>query len=62
MSDDVHRGTHEVASIHEAFQNTIKVLGDIAFTLTTNGDREYFMNVYTEQLNLYMIDVYKVRV
>lgn len=62
MSDDVNRGTHQAMNIHEAFQNTIKILGEIAFTLSTNGDREYFMNVYTEQLNLYMIDVYKVRV
>lgn len=62
MSDDVNRGTHQVMDIHEVFQNAIKVLGDIAFTLSTNGDREYFMNVYTEQLNLYMVDVYKVGV
>ena len=46
MSDDVNRGTHQVMDIHEVFQNAIKVLGDIAFTLSTNGDREYFMNVY----------------
>lgn len=61
MSEDMNRGTHQAVDVHQVFAAAIKILGDSAFGLSTNGDREYFMNVYNEQLNLYMIDAYKVR-
>lgn len=61
MSEDMNRGTHQATEVHPVFAGTIKVLGDSAFGLSTNGDREYFMNVYSEQLNLYMIEAYRVR-
>ena len=61
MSEDMNRGTHQVNNVHAVFASTIKILGDSAFGLSTNGDREYFMNVYSEQLNLYMVEAYKVR-
>lgn len=61
MAENVNRGTHQVMNVHDVFAKTISILGDSAFGLSTNGDREYFMNVYGEQLNLYMIDAYKVK-
>jgi hypothetical protein len=61
MSENVNRGTHQAMDVHDVFAKTIKILGDSAFGLSTNGDREYFMNIYTEQLNLYMISAYEVK-
>ena len=61
MSEDMNRGTHEPVDVHPVFAAAIKILGDSAFGLSTNGDREYFMNVYSEQLNLYMIEAYRVK-
>lgn len=40
---------------------TIKKLGDTAFGLTTNGDREYFLEVYREVYNKKLIELLKVR-
>jgi len=41
---------------------TIKKLGDSAFGLTTNGDREYFSEVYREVYNKKLIEVLKVEI
>ena len=39
---------------------TIKKLGDTAFGLSTNGDREYFSEVYREVYNKKLIELLKV--
>lgn len=41
---------------------TIQKLGDTAFGLTTNGDREYFSEVYREIYNKKLIEVLKVEI
>jgi hypothetical protein len=39
---------------------TIQKLGDTAFGLTTNGDREYFLEVYRDIYNKKLIELLKV--
>jgi len=39
---------------------TIKSLGDTALSLSTNGDREYFMETYERNRMRFLTEAYKV--
>jgi hypothetical protein len=57
----MNSGTHSSsADMHPVLGTTIQTLGSTAFGLSTNGDREFFMSIYSERLANYLSDVYKV--
>lgn len=57
----MNQGTHATSDeMHPVLVNTINKLGSIAFGLSTNGDREYFMGIYSERLADFLADAYKV--
>jgi hypothetical protein len=60
ITQGMNQGTHQTSEIHPVLGDTIKVLGPVAFTLSTNGDREYFMGVYSDRLADYLVEMYKV--
>lgn len=61
MIQGMNSGTHESsAGTHPVLGTTIQTLGSTAFGLSTNGDREFFMSIYSERLANYLADVYKV--
>lgn len=45
---------------HPTVVETIKSLGDTALSLSTNGDREYFMEVYERNRMRFLTEAYKV--
>lgn len=57
----VNQGTFVVGAVqHVTVAETLRRLGDVAYGLVTNGDREFFMNVYNSQLDLYKRELYRV--
>jgi hypothetical protein len=53
-------GVHVQNDFHVVVRDTFAVLGDVALSLSTNGDREYFMGVYGEVLEKFLRDAYRV--
>ena len=45
---------------HPTVVETIKSLGDTALSLSTNGDREYFMEAYERNRMRFLTEAYKV--
>lgn len=45
---------------HPTVVETIKSLGDTALSLSTNGDREYFMEMYERNRMRFLTEAYKV--
>jgi len=61
MIQGMNSGTHTSSvELHPVLGTTIQTLGSTAFGLSTNGDREFFMSIYSERLANYLADVYKV--
>jgi hypothetical protein len=61
MIQGMNSGTHTSSvEMHPVLGTTIQTLGSTAFGLSTNGDREFFMSIYSERLANYLADVYKV--
>jgi hypothetical protein len=61
MIQGMNSGTHTSSvEMHPVLGATIQTLGSTAFGLSTNGDREFFMSIYSERLANYLADVYKV--
>lgn len=61
MIQNVNQGTHSSNDeMHSVMADTVRSLGVVAFSLSTNGDREYFMAVYNEKLAEFLSDVYSV--
>lgn len=57
---DLAHGTWSQDTPHPVMVETMKSLGAVITTLTTNGDREYFSNVYNDKLLAYELNLYKV--
>jgi len=53
-------GVHVDNNFHVVVRDTFKSLGDVALGLSTNGDREYFIGVYSEVLDKFLRDAYRV--
>jgi len=60
ITQTMNQGTHQTSAIHPVVGEAIKVLGSVAFTLSTNGDREYFMGIYSDRLADYLVKTYNV--
>jgi hypothetical protein len=57
----MNSGTHSSSGeMHPVLGSTLQALGSMAFGLSTNGDREFFMGIYSERLANFLADVYKV--
>jgi len=57
----MNSGTHASSSeMHPVLGTTLQTLGSMAFGLSTNGDRDFFMGIYSERLAEFLANVYKV--
>lgn len=59
-STEMNSGTWSEQTPHPVIVETMKALGSTAIGLHTNGDRDYFTQVYNAKLQQYDIATYKV--
>jgi ABC-type transporter MlaC component len=64
LIQDINQGTHHssnaAAQMHGVLTETIKALGAVAYSLSTNRDRDYFTTAYNEKLADFYSGVYSV--
>lgn len=60
-NNDLSSGTWSQDTPHSVMVETMQAIGGVITGLHTNGDREYFSQVYNAKLLKYEIEMYKVK-